>query len=120
MYFVLCYAFAALFAWLARPVWCRGGGLALIGPAVLWVAVEWLRAHLLSGFPWNLAAYAWVDLPEEEEEFLNERLVDKGLARIHTKGAPVPDGRTSREYESHLEGLEAAAKAADRGAWGLD
>ena len=56
-------SFTALFAWLARPVWRRGGGLALIGPAVLWVAVEWLRAHLLSGFPWNLAAYAWVDLP---------------------------------------------------------
>ena len=64
--------------------------------------------------------YAWVDLPGEDGEFLSERLVDKGLARIHTKGAPVPDGRTSRAYESHLEQLEAAAKAADRGAWGLD
>lgn len=64
--------------------------------------------------------YAWVDLPGQEGEFLNERLVDKGLARIHTKGAPSPDGRTSRQYESHLERLESAAREADRGAWGLD
>ncbi len=24
-----------------------------------WVAFEWLRGHLFSGFPWNLAGYAW-------------------------------------------------------------
>ena len=56
-------SFTALFAALARPAWRRGGILALIGPPCLWVAVEWLRAHLLGGFPWNLAAYAWVELP---------------------------------------------------------
>ena len=24
-----------------------------------WVAFEWLRGHLFTGFPWNLAGYAW-------------------------------------------------------------
>lgn len=24
-----------------------------------WVAAEWLRGHLLTGFPWNLIGYAW-------------------------------------------------------------
>jgi apolipoprotein N-acyltransferase len=28
-----------------------------------WVVTEWLRGHTFSGFPWNLAAYAWIDLP---------------------------------------------------------
>ena len=56
-------SYTALFALLARPVWQRGGIVALFGPPALWVAVEWLRAHLLGGFPWNLAANAWVDLP---------------------------------------------------------
>ncbi|MCZ6508787.1 MAG: apolipoprotein N-acyltransferase [Acidobacteria bacterium] len=28
-----------------------------------WVALEWVRSFLLSGFPWNLAAYSWVDVP---------------------------------------------------------
>ncbi len=55
-------SYTALFALLAAPVWQRRGVLALIGPPALWVAVEWLRTHLLGGFPWNLAAYAWVDL----------------------------------------------------------
>jgi len=56
-------SYTALFAFLAKPVWQAGGALALIGPPALWVAVEWLRAHFLGGFPWNLAANAWVDLP---------------------------------------------------------
>jgi apolipoprotein N-acyltransferase len=49
------------------------GGLALLGYqwigakgvarafalALVWVAAEWLRGHVLSGFPWNLVGYAW-------------------------------------------------------------
>ena len=27
--------------------------------AVAWVMVEWLRGHILTGFPWNLIGYAW-------------------------------------------------------------
>ena len=29
--------------------------------ATCWVAAEWLRGHVLTGFPWNLAAYALLD-----------------------------------------------------------
>jgi apolipoprotein N-acyltransferase len=32
--------------------------------AVAWTAMEWLRGHLFTGFPWNLAASAWVAVPE--------------------------------------------------------
>jgi apolipoprotein N-acyltransferase len=56
-------AYHALFAALGRPLWRRGGIVAMAGLPALWVALEWLRAHLFSGFPWNLAAYAWTDLP---------------------------------------------------------
>ncbi|MEM6796109.1 MAG: apolipoprotein N-acyltransferase [Acidobacteriota bacterium] len=60
-----------LFAWLARRVMRRSGrldggasGWAAWGalPA-LWVAVESLRGLIFGGFPWNLAAYVWTDLP---------------------------------------------------------
>jgi len=27
--------------------------------SALWVGVEWLRGHLLTGFPWNLTGYGW-------------------------------------------------------------
>lgn len=57
-------AFHAAFAALVAPVWRSGRwGAALWGPAALWVALEWLRTHLFSGFPWNPAAHAWTDLP---------------------------------------------------------
>lgn len=52
-----------LFALLGRRLWRRGGALPLVGLPALWVALEWLRTYALSGFPWNLAAYAWVEVP---------------------------------------------------------
>lgn len=51
------------FARFGRALWLRGGAWALLGLPALWVALEWLRGHLIGGFPWNLAAYAWVDVP---------------------------------------------------------
>jgi len=54
----------AVFAWLGGRIWRSGRvvGVLFALPA-LWVALEWVRRYLLGGFPWNLAAYAWVDLP---------------------------------------------------------
>jgi apolipoprotein N-acyltransferase len=56
--------FSGIFGWLGAPLWRRGGWVAWVGLPALWVAVEWLRAHyLMNGFPWNLAAYAWSEMP---------------------------------------------------------
>ncbi|MGH7320600.1 MAG: apolipoprotein N-acyltransferase [Candidatus Rokuibacteriota bacterium] len=46
--------FAAALAWV-RPT--TGPGFVLVA-ATLWVALEYGRAHLLSGFPWNLLGYS--------------------------------------------------------------
>lgn len=46
-------AFAA--TWSARGL---GPGRVLVFAAV-WAAAEWLRGHLLTGFPWNLIGYVW-------------------------------------------------------------
>ena len=55
--------FHAVFGWLGSKIWRRWpiGRLFLL-PA-LWVALEWVRTYLGGGFPWNLAGYAWVDVP---------------------------------------------------------
>jgi apolipoprotein N-acyltransferase len=50
--------FVGLAAMAARALAFQGAGrvLALAG---FWVAGEWLRGHVFTGFPWNLAGYVW-------------------------------------------------------------
>jgi len=60
--------FHAAFGWLGGPLWRRFNAgdryaLALGALPALWVALEWLRTYFLGGFPWNLAAYAWIAVP---------------------------------------------------------
>ncbi len=55
--------FHLAFCALGARLWRSGGLLAVAGAAALWVGLEWLREHLISGFPWNLAAYAAVETP---------------------------------------------------------
>jgi apolipoprotein N-acyltransferase len=47
-------AACALACWLWRPGWPRVFVL-----AICYALGEWLRGHLLTGFPWNLPAYGW-------------------------------------------------------------
>ena len=53
-------AATALFAWLGLS---RGSGSVArcLLLATTWTAAEWLRGHLLTGFPWNLSGYALVE-----------------------------------------------------------
>ena len=50
----------ALFASHALCRACRLGGTGRVLSLVFcWCAAEWLRGHILTGFPWNLIGYAW-------------------------------------------------------------
>ncbi|HLI19643.1 MAG TPA: apolipoprotein N-acyltransferase, partial [Stellaceae bacterium] len=40
--------------------WLRLGGTErILALALCWSGAEWLRGHILTGFPWNLIGYAW-------------------------------------------------------------
>lgn len=71
--------------------------------------------------PFNDKRYhAFVEVTVEgKPRFLHELLVEKALARIHTKGAPLPDGTSERKQEDRLFKLQSIAKANESGAWGL-
>ncbi|TPE50211.1 apolipoprotein N-acyltransferase [Amaricoccus solimangrovi] len=47
---------------LARLFWHPGWSRAVLFAAV-WALVEFARGHVLTGFPWALPAYAWIDTP---------------------------------------------------------
>lgn len=56
----------ALFPAAAAAVYHRVGRRGIAGVlvfAVVWTAVEWLRGHMLTGFPWNLIGTVWAFSP---------------------------------------------------------
>lgn len=54
--------FTGLAALLAQMLGRRGIATPLALGAS-WLLAEWLRGHVLTGFPWNLAGTAWLDVP---------------------------------------------------------
>jgi endonuclease YncB( thermonuclease family) len=66
--------------------------------------------------------YGFVELADGSD--LGTRLVEQGLARIHTKGpgskekpVPTPDGASFFQHRDKLESIERQAQRARRGAW---
>jgi endonuclease YncB( thermonuclease family) len=51
--------------------------------------------------------------------WLHQVLLERGLARLKTKGASLPDGTSTAKEKDHLRILERAAKRAEVGAWRL-
>lgn len=52
------------FSFVLTALWPYRGLSRAFAFCAIWVGVEWLRGHLFTGFPWNLAGYAWAFSPE--------------------------------------------------------
>ncbi len=55
--------FHGVFAGLGWDLWRSKAGFAFLGFPCLWVVMETAQGHPLGGFPWNLAAHTWIDVP---------------------------------------------------------
>ncbi|MEM9682492.1 MAG: apolipoprotein N-acyltransferase, partial [Pseudomonadota bacterium] len=67
--------------------------------ALGWTAAEWLRGHLLTGFPWNLAGYGWMASAELMQ--LASVIGAYGLSLLAVTSAALPaalamPGRSAR------------------------
>jgi len=59
--FALFTALALLAAYEARRRGALIGSARILALALAWSAAEYLRGHLLTGFPWNLVGYTWAN-----------------------------------------------------------
>ena len=73
--------FLALPAALAHRLTEPGIGRALALAAALGLG-DWLRGHLLTGFPWNLFGYAWLHVPAVEQAAAVVGIYGVGLATL--------------------------------------
>lgn len=105
------------------------GGLSVEETIGLGLKAKEMTQRLLSSKPFTVQTrwqpvydsgrfYAFVFVEEGgRTEELSEKLVRAGLARIHTGGASLPDGRSEKSFEQHLRALEREAKAGKLGGW---
>lgn len=88
--------------------------LGLLESAPFTILTEW-------DSPYNDQRYhAFVEVNDHgKHRWLHELLVERGLARIKTKPADLPDGTPSSRYREHLRELERKARKSEVGAWGF-
>ena len=59
--------------------------------------------------------YAFIVFADGED--LSVKLIRAGLARIHTRGIALPDGRSVNDYQNQLRDMEQQARSQRMGAW---
>ena len=96
------------------------GGLSEAQMTQIGQQAQALTQHLLTTQPFTLYTkwqrvynssrhYAFVVFADGED--LSAKLVRAGLARIHTSGTTLPDGRSTAQYQAALRQMEAAARS---------
>ena len=112
--------FPAVAAAAARGTRMRGAARILLF-AVAWIAGEWLRGHVFTGFPWNLIATAWVAFDPMAQSASLVGAYGLGFLTLVLAGAPVLLWERGLSPLGRIAGLGAAlALLAGLWAWGAD
>ena len=93
---------------LARLLWMRGP-LRIVALALALTATEWLRGHLLTGFPWNTIRLCADRTARPRAGLRADRHLGADVLRRHPVREPGRSGRRARRHAPAL--LGAAARA---------
>ena len=111
-------------ALLANYATCRwlvlGGTPRILSFVLFWATAEWLRGHVLTGFPWNLVGYAWSGaFPGALAMLQTVSLVGiYGLSLITVMAATLPARLGDFSGRRWLAVIAAAVLIAIPSAWG--
>ena len=83
--------FGGLATFAAFRLW-RPGVRRVLALALCWSAAEWLRGHVLTGFPWNVAGYAWADVAPLRQGAALGGIWTLGLLTLALAGLPATLG----------------------------
>jgi apolipoprotein N-acyltransferase len=100
--------FWGLAAAVARAFWLEGGARILVF-ALAFAVAEWLRGHLLTGFPWNAFGYALTPVPLMMQSAALVGLWGLTLAAFFIFAAPAVLGHGKRLGRADLAMLGSAA-----------
>ncbi len=102
----------------AAVIWSRGvGRIALL--AIVWTGAEWLRGHVLTGFPWNLIGYVWTETGVMIQSVALVGIYGLGAMTVFAVSAPavLADKNVSRQVSWLTVGFGATLIAVF-GIWG--
>ncbi|EWY42385.1 apolipoprotein N-acyltransferase [Skermanella stibiiresistens SB22] len=91
---------------LARRLALRGLARVL-ALAMLWTVAEYLRGHVLTGFPWNLIGYSWVGFPPVLQSVAVIGTYGLGLVTVAVAGLPALLGDRSESRRRAMGSIAA-------------